>query len=299
EETGHPKGLIPRGYPLLTLGIDCQGDRVEVQAVAFGPNRRRAVVDYIVVSGNITESETRDELDRVVTRLWVNEAGRKIAPDLVAIDGNAYTDDVFDWAKHYSRSQVIMVRGVHPDTAEIIAPVRRDAEGKGKRRRTRTFGNRFFNVGVSVLKGTLYEFLKRTDPLSRGFVAFARGLGTEYFEQLCSETRKEVATKGGRRVWRWTPKPNMANEALDTMNYAEAAATLKGWTRWDDAAWDALIEERETPPATPGEQLDMEHLLLTSRPGQAALPARSEPEKPSPPPVPVPPPARDWTSRLA
>lgn len=280
EESGHAKGIIPRGFPLFTLGIDCQGDRVEVQAVAFGPNRRRAVVDYTVVAGNITETETRAELDKIVTRAWPNEAGQRITPDIVAIDGNAYTDDVYEWAKKYPRSQVIMVRGVFPDTAEIIAPVRRDSEGKGKRKRTRTFGNRFFNVGVSVLKSTLYEFLKRTDPLHRGFVAFARGLGSEYFEQLCAETRKEITTSGGRKVWRWTPKPNKANEALDTMNYAEAGATLKGWTRWDDEAWEILFAEREQPPTNPGEQLDMEHMLLTAPP-KSTNPTPPETAKPA------------------
>lgn len=269
DADGLPRGLIPRGYPLLVLAFDCQGDRVEGQLVAFGANRRRAVVDYLVIAGHITEQATRSELDGWVKHGWLNEAGNRVAPDIVAIDGNAYTDDVYEWAKKFPRSQVIMVRGTGADAAEIIAPVRRDTEGRGRRRKMRTYGNRFFHVGVSGLKATLYEFLKRLDPLSRGFVSFAKGLGPEYFQQLTAERRTLVTTRGGYQEYRWVKPPDRANEALDTAVYAEAAATLKGWTRWDEAAWDILIAERDTPPEPAGQQLDLENLLLSpDRPGR-------------------------------
>jgi len=296
EEHGHRRGIIPLGYPLLTIGIDCQGDRVEAQVVAWGRNRHRAVVDYLVIGGHITDDAARADLDRLMARKWPNEAGGLVEPDLVAIDANVYTDDVYAWVKRHPASRLVMVRGAKGDGAEIIAPVRRDAEGKGRRSRVRTFGNRFYNVGVSSLKATLYEFLKRTDPLARGHVAFARGLGLEYFAQLTSETRQEVVTSGGRKLWRWKPKPNAANEALDNMNYAEAAAVLRGLLRYTDADWDALAAEREKPPAG-GQQLDLEHHMLTAPP----KPARSAPVPPPDPPA-APPASgrgRDLLSRLA
>uniref|UniRef100_UPI00261541F0 hypothetical protein n=1 Tax=Novosphingobium sp. TaxID=1874826 RepID=UPI00261541F0 len=39
------------------------------------------------------------------------------------------------------------------------------------------------------------------------------------------------------------------NEALDTMNYAEAAARRKGWTALTDDQWNALADERGAAPA--------------------------------------------------
>ncbi|EME67477.1 terminase GpA, partial [Paramagnetospirillum caucaseum] len=122
-----------------------------------------------------------------------------------------------------------------------------------------------------------YEFLKRDDPLARGYVGFARGLGIEYFEQLTSERREEVATRGGRKVFRWTVRKGLANEALDTTNYAEAAATLKGWTRWNDSDWELLIAERDAPPDAVGTQLDLEHQLLAARPPTPSRPAAETP----------------------
>lgn len=259
EASGLKRGVVPAGFPLLAIGLDCQGDRVEAHVVAFGRNRRRVVVDYIVIGGHITEDETRREVDALVASEWPFASGRRHPADVLAIDGNAWTDDVYDWAKRHPRARVVMVRGVGSDAAEIIAPVRRDHEGKGRRRRVKTYGNRLYNVGVSGLKATLYEFLKREDPLARGHVAFVSGLGDDYFEQLTAERREEVLTRGGRRVYRWVLKKGAANEALDTMNYAEAAATLKGWTRMADEAWDRLTAERDAPPPG-GRQLDFEDL---------------------------------------
>lgn len=283
DKEGLKRGLIPSGHPLLVLAFDCQGDRVEGQLVAFGPNRRRAVVDYIVVSGHITETETRAHLSELVKTKWQNVAGNRISPDIVAIDGNAWTDDVYEWAKTFPRSEVIMVRGAKGDAAEVIAPVKRDAEGKGRRRKTRSYGNRFFNVGSSGLKAALYEYLKRTDPQARGFVTFARGLTSEYFEQLTSERRMQVTTRTGHHEFRWVLPAGRANEGLDTMVYAEAAATLKGWTRWDEESWDLLTAERDTPPETPGTQLDLESLLLSAPPASPANPETDGDDSPPEP----------------
>lgn len=281
DEGPFMRGLVPKGFPMVCLGIDCQGDRVEVQAVAFGPCRRRVVVDYIVIPGHITEEDTRRQLDRMVEYRWPFAGGGRFVADLLVIDGNAWTDDVYDWVKRHPRSRVIMVRGVGLDSAEIIAPVRRDSEGKGRRRRTKTYGNRLFNVGVSGLKATLYEFLKRDDPHSRGYVGFAKGLPEGYFEGLTAERREEVITKGGRKAFRWVPKKNVANEPLDTMNYAEAGATLKGWTRMEDEDWEELMAERDAAPTAAGTQLDLEHMLLTS---PAASSPRADPPRHDPPP---------------
>jgi phage terminase large subunit GpA-like protein len=37
-ESDYSHGNIPAGYPMLTCGVDCQGDRVEWQVVAWGQN---------------------------------------------------------------------------------------------------------------------------------------------------------------------------------------------------------------------------------------------------------------------
>lgn len=288
EESGHIRGVVPLGHPLLGLSVDCQIDRVESHLLAFGPNRRTAVVDYFVISGHITEAETRAELDKLLSRTWPFAGGGRFQADFACIDGNAWTDDVFDWVKKHPASRVIMTRGIGSDTAEPITLVSRDAEGKGRRRRRRSYGGRFFHVGVSGLKATLYEFLKRTDPLARGFVSFPKGMGDDYYEQLTSERREQVTTKGGRKFFKWVPRPGIANEVLDTFVHGMGAAVKRGWTRMDEEAWEILLSARDTPPVAAGHQLDLEHLLLSGGPLAKPPPTRAKALPPQPPPDPAP-----------
>ncbi|MDX0616278.1 terminase, partial [Sinorhizobium medicae] len=125
EDHGFQRGVIPAEALALVLGMDVQGDRVEWLLVGYGRNRYRAVIDHGVVdhragshladakehSGHISEPEVRTALDRLLQREWLDDAGRKRTADRVAIDGNAYTDDVWNWVRKHPKSRVIMVRG--------------------------------------------------------------------------------------------------------------------------------------------------------------------------------------------
>ena len=258
ETQGHDRGLIPAGHPVLTIGIDCQKDRVEGHVVAFGRDRRRAVVDYFVVAGHISEADTQTVLDGIIGQTWCNASGRRIGVDRVAIDGNAFTEDVFGWVKRHPRSKVIMVRGDNRDTAPLVHRVKREKNPRtGK---TVKYGDRFFNVNVSVLKMALYRNAKKTDPQARGYIAFPKGLGDEYFLQLTAERRVEEKNRDGFPVYRWKKDPAQANEGLDTMLQAEAAAINFNVREFAESRWDMLEAERETPQ--PGAQLDIEDLPL-------------------------------------
>lgn len=271
------RGVVPRGGLLLCLGLDCQDDRVEWQLVAFGRELRRYVVDYGVVDGSITDEATHKALDALLARTWRDFQGQPRGIDAAAIDGNAWTEAVFDWVKGKPQSQVIMVRGVRGDHAPVIKQVKREVGRDGRLLRYR---KRFFNVGVSAMKSALYKQLKKADPLERGYCDFPSGLGDEYFIQLCAERRLPVKRKDGSTEYRWVLPANVRNEALDTMLYAEAAATRAGWRANTDQRWDELEAEREAPP--PPAQLDLEDALtapvarpqpLVDRPAEAVAPA--------------------------
>lgn len=252
------RGVIPAGCPMVTMGVDCQGDRVECQIVAFGPNWQRAVVEYVVISGHISEKACRDKLSALVKSERRNAAGRLVGIDLTAIDGNAYTEDVWGWAKKHPVSKVIMVRGINTDIAPLIARVKKERDKNGKLLK---YSRRFFNFNGSVLKMALYRNLAKTDPLERGFIAFPSGLEDEYFVQLTSERRVEKKGKDGFSVFRWQKDTDQANEALDTMNQAEVAAIKLGIRTMTEVGWGPYLE-REEPP-TDG-QLDLEDLPLTA-----------------------------------
>lgn len=254
-------GIVPRGAALLTMGLDCQDGWIAWHLVGWGRELRRAVVQYGVVPGSINEEPTIRALDDLVRSRWRDFQGGSRTVDLVAIDGNAWTNDVLEWVKRHpiARSSnppgagVLMVRGARGDAAPALAKVKVERGRDGKLRR---YGGRFFNVGVSGLKFALYKHLHTADPLQRGFVDLPAGLEDEYFVQLTAERRQLVKRKDGFAEYRWVKPSALRNEALDTMLYAEAAAIRLGWKTKSDADWDRLEAELEAPPEAP--QLDLE-----------------------------------------
>jgi len=250
-------GTVPAGYVVLTAGVDCQADRIEWQVRAWGRERRKAVVAYGVIPHHISSDQGRDALDAVLKQGFVNAYERPLMIDMLAIDGNAWTEDVWGWAKRHPSSRVIMVRGVPSESAPLLVRVKKEVNRAGKRL---AYSRRFYNFATSVLKWGSYRDLEKTDPLERGFIDLPHGLPDSYYQQLTSETRKEVRARNGSRVWKWIEDGR--NEALDTFNQAEAAfIRLSGPTRdLLDAIWDRYEAERECPPEDP--QLDLEDAML-------------------------------------
>ncbi|ARO22934.1 phage terminase large subunit GpA protein [Rhizobium sp. TAL182] len=252
------RGRIPTGGLILTLGIDCQQDRVEWQLVAFGREFRRWVVDCGVIPGHISDKVCQERLDALTVQTWPNRYGQKIAPDKVAIDGNAYTEEVWEWAKRHPASRVVMVRGSNTESAPLTARVKKERNNRtGKLLK---YSRRFYNFNASILKMALYRNVSKEDPLDRGYVGFPIGLEDEYYRQLTAERRVPKKRKDGFTEYKWEKDPAQANEMLDTMNQAEVAAILYGVRGLPDRIWDRLEFERETHP--PDAQLDFEDGLF-------------------------------------
>lgn len=261
----YARGTIPSGGLVLTLGIDCQVDFVACQLVAWGRDFRRFVVDYFTIPGHVSDARCRQRLDELVGATWPNQAGNRIALDLAAIDGNAYTEDVWEWARRHPKHRVMMMRGGNNDHAPRLQRVRKERnERTGKLLK---WAGRFFNVNVSIMKMALYRDLAKEDPLDKGGVSFPAGLDDAYFQELTAERRKPIK-KHGFTQWRWEKDPAQSNEALDTMNQAEAAATKFGVRGLPDETWHRLERERETPPPESA-QGDLEDLLGTAQPAPA------------------------------
>lgn len=244
EEDGHDRGTIPPGGLIVTAGADCQGDRVEVHVKAFGAELRRWSVDYLVIPHPIWEEECRRALDKLLGLAWPDAFGNRRGLDLLAIDGGAYTRDVFAWAKRHPWTKVIVVRGARSDQAPPLAQTKTERRPDGRVKKAQ---RRFFNVGVSGLKAALYEHLKKADPLARGYCGYPKGLGEAFYTQLTAETRVTEKDRWGypRSVWRLPA--GARNEVLDTETYAEAAAIRCGWYTLTPEQWDRLRGEREKP----------------------------------------------------
>lgn len=247
EEDGLPKGILPSCGFILAAGVDCQDDRLEFHLVAFGRNYRRWVIDYRVIPHTIGSEEGRAALDALLKSTWRTGRGLKIAIDMMAVDVGTYTEDVWSWAKRHPWSRVILVKGASSQTGPVMMPMKfeRRTDGQAKRAQKRAF-----MLNVSQLKADFFAWLAKEDPIERGHVGFARGLGDEYYRQITSEVRvlKRARTGAVTSVWELA-EPGRRNEGLDTMNYAEAAARRKGWASMTDEQWAALEDERGAAPA--------------------------------------------------
>lgn len=280
-----PRGVVPASGVLLTAGVDCQVDRIEVSIVAYGRNYRRWVVDHIVIPHEIGEPEGREALDALLKATWRTELGLRLPLDMMAVDEGAFTEDVRDWAKRHPWTRVILTKGASTANGPILRPQSdRKANGRQVKRQKRGW-----MLNVSQLKADFYGWLAKEDPAERGYVAFAMGLGDEYYRQITSEVRVLKRAPSGTMVSRWElVEPTRRNECLDTMNYSEAAARKKGWTAMTDGQWDILEAERSaTAPEDQGDLFDaaMPAVPLSVRAAAVAPPAQEpkEPPKPSAP----------------
>lgn len=256
DKDGHKRGVIPAGALLLTYGFDCQSDRVECHVRGYGRDLKAYTVDYFVIDGHISETETMAKLDGLMHRLWPDSFGNKRPIDQAAIDGNAWTEEVFTWVRRHPASKLMMVRGISADQAPFLARVRRERTHKGDLKK---YVKRFYNVGVSPLKMSLYKNLAKTDPLLRGFNAFPQGMEDDFYQQLCSERRTPTRKRDGSTEYHWTKEATQRNEVLDTAIYADAAAIRLGWRLMTDEQWDRLSALLEVAP--PEQQADLEDLM--------------------------------------
>lgn len=273
EDTYLPLARLPASGFLLTAGVDCQEDRTEVQVVAWGRNRRSWVIDYTVIPHHVGTQEGRDGLDAILKATWRTIAGRSFGLDCLAIDSGSWSDDVWTWAERYPRHRVIVVKGASGQNGPALLPMQeRRRDGRPRPRRAK----RGFMVNVSQLKADFYGRLEREDPHERGFVAFATGLGDEYYRQVTAEVRVLKRQPTGVVTSQWQlVEPTRRNEGLDTMIYAEAAARRTGWASFTEGQWDALEAERGGPPQEPqGDLFDVP--IVTDAPIVATEPAEPD-----------------------
>ncbi|MCA6305672.1 MAG: phage terminase large subunit family protein [Phenylobacterium sp.] len=247
ERDGHRRGRVPPGYGFVTIGVDCQQDRLEWQAVAWGPMGRRAVVDYDVIPHPIADERGRAALRQLMETPFPADAGAPRKAMMLAIDAGFDTATVLDWVGRQDPLRTMAVRGSRFDKHPVLSlgrPEHVRFSGKPVRRGARTWF-----VGVSRMKFALYANLVKEDPVDRCFVAIPRGMPVEFFRGLTSERRMAKKDRSGFTVHVWE-QVEERNEPLDTMLYAEAAAVRLSQAM-TDADWDALVARLEAPPLAP------------------------------------------------
>lgn len=255
-------GTVPMGGLFLTAGCDVQQDRIEIQVKAWGRNRENWTVEQVILGGRTSEVEIWQRLTAFLGTTYRHESGLDLHIARVGIDSGFNTQEVYRWARSQGTGRVIVLKGQNSGAAALGTPTTVDVNAKGKRTRR---GVRVWPVNVSMLKVELYGWLgleKPSDEELAGGSKYPAGychfpqLDEEFFKQLTAEELVTRVVKG-YRISEWQKKRDR-NEALDTHNYARAAAAHVGIDRFQERDWQALeasfsrqmqVEAVPAPPA--------------------------------------------------
>ena len=210
-------GEVPAQVAALTVGIDVQDDRLELEVVGWGRNEESWSIAYEVLTGEPEGPELWAQVDAYLKRRFRRADGREFEIMAVCIDsGGHHTQRVYEFAKARLGRRIWAVKGeaAQGGRRSPVWPVKRPMS-----KTKQTF--RPVILGVNAAKDTIRARLHVQEP-GPGYCHFPADRDVNYFAQLVAE-RSIVKETAGHRYRVWELPPGRANEALDVRVYAYAA----------------------------------------------------------------------------
>jgi phage terminase large subunit GpA-like protein len=294
--------VIPDRALVVTMAIDTQPNRLELQIEAWGPGMEHWVIDYITLVGSPSvppevAGSVWARVDEIRRTPLMHASGRAIMMSAYGIDAGGHnTQDVYNYGQSRKAVGCVVLHGATRPNRPIMgsSPSRVDIEWGGTKIPQ---GVELWLVGTDVAKDYLSGRMQLVD--GHGAMHFHNQLQPEWFEQMVVEQPRTNWVKGRPvRVWL---KPNGArNEAWDVSVYNLAVAYMLGLHKWSNLDWERLRQKLIPPtgdlfapapmtlPAPPvvapePEQLAAETAPNTEHPVQAPASA----PVPTPPPAPI------------
>jgi phage terminase large subunit GpA-like protein len=264
---------------VVTVGIDVQDYRVEIETVGWGADEESWSLDYTVIDGEFSEPATRDAVDAHLKKIWRKANGQGLEVMATCIDsGGHHTQHVYNFSKARLGRRIWAIKGASERDGQRnpVWPTK-----KPNRRQKATF--RPVVIGGNAARDTIRARLALDPPppggACPGYSHFPVDRDVGYFEQLLAD-RLVLKEAGGRRYRVWETPAGRANEASDCRVYAYAALC-------------GLVHM--------GLQLNRRVQQLQQAPEQVAAPAAVQPvPEPAAPPVAPPAPKKSsLISRLA
>lgn len=92
-------GDFPVGGYVVTVGADVQGDRVEMEFVAWGAEEESWSVDYVVVMGDFNRPEVQAAVDDQLQRKFQHPSGVEMRVTSAFIDSGHKAKAVYQFVK--------------------------------------------------------------------------------------------------------------------------------------------------------------------------------------------------------
>ena len=208
---------IPEDVLQVTVGIDCQDDRFELEFIGWGEGEESWGLGYVRLYGDPARPMIWQKLRETVVRQFTRADGVILDVALCVIDsGGHYTDEVYQWCLNTGRQWAIPVKGHHAPGKPVAAFPRKP----GKDHKVY-----LTMVGADTAKEILYSRYQVTEP-GPGYSHFpvSEDYDEEYFQQLVAESRVRRIHKG-RETYQWI-KQRARNEACDVRVYSLAAIRI-------------------------------------------------------------------------
>lgn len=251
---------VPPGCLVITVGVDTQDNRLELQVVGHGANKRHWTLDYHTIPGNPAGDEVWAALAEYVNGVrFRNAHGKELTSEACAIDtGGHHTHSVYAFVRSNKVRRAIACKGASTPGRQILGkPSMQDVNWRGQSIKR---GVMLYLVGADTGKHYLYNLLNDdTDkPAEDRRIRFSNQLEISYYDGLVSETFNP-------RKNRWECKKGKRNEPLDTWLLALAASHHPELYihKWKASDWDrraALVE-----PEQPSEQ-SLEDAITSGQP---------------------------------
>ncbi|ODT17495.1 MAG: hypothetical protein ABS35_25705 [Kaistia sp. SCN 65-12] len=197
---------LPEDVLWLTVGVDCQDDRLESVIVGHGESDL-FMLDHRVFYGPIDGESVWQDLDGLLRETWLHPRGGRIGISAAAVDSGdgGHTETVQAFCRPRYGRRIVPIKGVSGFSRPALA---------------KSGSQHLWLVGADAVKSQLFARIARSAGLH-----FSEDLAPVFFEQLTSE-RRVVRYTRGQPVARFERIKGKRAETLDATGYAVAARSL-------------------------------------------------------------------------
>ena len=205
---------IPARVKVLTVGVDCQKDRLEATTVGWRDDYEAFVLDHRIIWGDPGQGVVWEELDEFLLGTYPTQDERQLPIAACCIDsGGHWTQSIYAFTRDKGARRVWAIKG----QSVSGKPIANRPSFVGRQRTP------LYPVGTDACKEWVFGRLAAEEGSS--IFHYSHTLDEVYFEQLAgSERRVEKFERGVKRM-RFV-QVRERNEALDCMCYALAGVYL-------------------------------------------------------------------------
>lgn len=212
----YPQDTLPEGVLVVTMAVDVQIDRLELEFRGWGLNEETWGLEYLVLAGNPSGQELWESLDQQMSKTFKTVTGGTLKVACVTVDsGGQHTQEVYQFCRTKQPGRVYPIKGSSVRGVPALHRMSQD----------RKTGVRFFVIGTDSVKDTLFGRMEIAEP-GAGYCHFPVDYLPDYFDQLTAE-HCVTRFKKGIPYREWVMRKNRKrNEALDIFVYNYVALRI-------------------------------------------------------------------------